>query len=125
MRNKLIALMAVIPLIVMFTIMTFTESASVAVSIPVSGVEISTETENGVLTIDMAEYEYDDFLRVDVKPEAAANREYDLEFSAVEGSEQGEIEVEEDGLIVPVSPGAVKVQSLATAVSARASSSTW
>lgn len=112
MRNKLIALMAVIPLIVMFTIMTFTESASVAVSIPVSGVEISTETENGVLTIDMAEYEYDDFLRVDVKPEAAANREYDLEFSAVEGSEQGEIEVEEDGLIVPVSPGAVKVTAV-------------
>ena len=112
MRNKLIALMAVIPLIVMFTIMTFTESASVAVSIPVSGVEISAETENGVLTIDMAEYEYDDFLRVDVKPEAAANREYDLEFSAVEGSEQGEIEVEEDGLIVPVSPGAVKVTAV-------------
>lgn len=113
MKNKLIALMAVIPLIVMFTIMTFTGAASVAVDIPVSGVTVTVAgAEDGILTVDMAEYEYDKHLQVDVAPVNAANRAYDLEFSAVEGSAQGSIEVEEDGLIVPLSTGAVKVTAV-------------
>lgn len=113
MKNKLIALMAVIPLIVMFTIMTFTGAASVAVSIPVSGVEVSaTGAEDGILTIDMADYAYDKYIRVNVLPVNAANREYDLEFSAVEGSEEGAITVEEDGRIIPEKTGAVKVTAV-------------
>ena len=112
MKNKLIALMAVIPLIVMFTIMTFTGAASVAVDIPVSGVEIVSGAEDGVITVDIAEYENDEYIIVNVLPVNAANREYDLEFSAVEGSEEGSITVEEDGLILPEKTGAVKVTAV-------------
>ena len=46
MKNKIIALMALVPLIIMFTVMTLTEAASVRVQIPVSGVEITTPTLN-------------------------------------------------------------------------------
>lgn len=110
MKNKIIALMAVIPLIIMFTIMTLTESVAVSVAIPVSGVNINTPTENGVLTIDMAEYENDSYLQVEVLPLNAANRGYTLSFSAVDGmGETGEIEVDEDGLIRPLDTGAVRV----------------
>ena len=113
MRNKIIALMAVIPLIVMFTIMTLTESVSVAISIPVSGVRITTETEDGVLTIDMAEYESDKYLSVEVLPLTAANRGYRLEFAPVdENSAEGKIEVSEDGLITPLDTGMVKVTAV-------------
>lgn len=72
--------MAVIPLIIMFTIMTLTDSVAVSVAIPVSGVNINTPTENGVLTIDMAEYENDSYLQVEVLPLNAANRGYTLSF---------------------------------------------
>lgn len=110
MKNKIIALMAVIPLIIMFTIMTVTRSAAVTVSIPVSGVTIDTPTENGVLTIDMAEYEYDSYLQVEVLPLTAVNRQYTVAYSAVEGaSETGEIVVDDDGLIRPVNTGMVRV----------------
>lgn len=110
MKNKIIALMAVIPLIIMFTIMTLTDSVAVSVAIPVSGVNINTPTENGVLTIDMAEYENDSYLQVEVLPLNAANRGYTLSFSAVDGTEEtGEIAVEEDGLIRPLDTGAVRV----------------
>lgn len=110
MKNKIIALMAVIPLIIMFTIMTLTDSVAVSVAIPVSGVNINTPTENGVLTIDMAEYENDSYLQVEVLPLNAANRGYTLSFSAVDGTgETGEIAVEEDGLIRPLDTGAVRV----------------
>ena len=112
MKNKLIALMAVIPLIVMFTIMTFTGAASVAVDIPVSGGEIASGAEDGVITVDIAEYENDEYIIVNVLPVNAANREYDLEFSAVEGSDEGSITVEEDGLILPEKTGAVKVTAV-------------
>ena len=76
MKNKIIALMAVIPLIILFTIMTLTSSVSVAISIPVSGVVISTPTTDGVLTLDMAEYMNDKYLQVEVLPYGAANRKY-------------------------------------------------
>ena len=112
MKNKLIALMAVIPLIGMLTIMAFTGAASVAVDIPVSGVEIASGAEDGVITVDIAEYENDEYIIVNVLPVNAANREYDLEFSAVEGSEEGGITVEEDGLILPEKTGAVKVTAV-------------
>ena len=56
MQNKLITVVAVIPLIVMFTIMTFTGAASVAVDIPVSGVTVTVAgAEDGLFTAEMAE----------------------------------------------------------------------
>ena len=112
MKNKIIALMAVIPLIILFTIMSLTTSVSVAISIPVSGVIISTETTEGVLTIDMAEYMSDKYLQVEVLPQAAANREYKLVFEEVEGSETGEVEITDDGLILPKKTGMVKVSAV-------------
>lgn len=112
MKNKIIALMAVIPLIILFTIMSLTTSVSVAISIPVSGVIISTETTEGVLTIDMAEYMSDRYLQVDVLPQTAANREYKLVFEEVEGSEAGEVEITDSGLILPKKTGMVKVSAV-------------
>lgn len=112
MKNKIIALMALVPLIIMFTVMTLTEAASVRVQIPVSGVEITTPTEGGVLSIDMAEYEYDSFLQVDVVPSGAANKGYKVSFSPADGGEgdaEGIIEIGEDGLIEPLDAGMVKV----------------
>lgn len=109
MKNKIIALMAVIPLIILFTIMTLTSTVSIAVDIPVSGVKINTPTDGGVLTIDMGEYANDSFLQVDVLPYGAVNREYKIEFSDVEGSERGEIEIASDGRIIPKKTGLVKV----------------
>lgn len=109
MKNKIIALMAVIPLIILFTIMTLTSTVSIAVDIPVSGVKINTPTDGGVLTIDMGEYQNDSFLQVDVLPYGAVNRGYKIEFSDVEGSERGEIEIESDGRILPKRTGMVKV----------------
>ena len=89
MKNKLIALMAVIPLIILFTLLAFLGTASVSVAIPVSGVRILSGAEDGVLTIDLAEYEYDEYLRVEVLPLGAADRGYDLELSSVDGSPAG------------------------------------
>lgn len=112
MKNKLIALMAVIPLIILFTLLAFLGTASVSVAIPVSGVRILSGAEDGVLTIDLAEYEYDEYLRVEVLPLGAADRGYDLELSSVDGSPQGDVAVEDDGLVVPGGTGMVRVTAV-------------
>ena len=112
MKNKLIALMAVIPLIILFTLLAFLGTASVSVAIPVSGVRILSGAEDGVLTIDLAEYEYDEYLRVEVLPLGAADRGYDLELSSVDGSPQGDVAVEDDGLVVPEGTGMVRVTAV-------------
>lgn len=112
MRNKLIALMAIIPLIVLFTLMTFTRTASVAVDIPVAGVELKTDAEDGVINIDISDYEYDKYIGVEVLPLNAKNRGYDLEYSSVDGGTQGRIELDKEGRIIPRETGMVKVTAV-------------
>lgn len=111
MKNKLLVLVALLPVTILFMLTAFTNAAAVSVRIPVSGVRINSDAVDGVMTVDMADEEGKRVF-VEVLPQGAANRGYDLELTQVEGSVEGEIELKEDGLILPVRTGLVKLTAV-------------
>jgi hypothetical protein len=73
MKRKIIALMAVIPIILLFIVFSVSGAVSLAISIPVSSITIENKND-GVITLDHATYEGDHVLYIHVNPINAANR---------------------------------------------------
>ena len=112
MKNKIVVLFMLLPLIALFTVASVVMTVSATLDVPVSSVEITTPTQDGVLYIDMATYAYDVALEVKVLPYYAARKSYKVEFSDVDGAERGEVEIRGDGIIVPRKAGSVKVTAI-------------
>ncbi|MDD4839209.1 MAG: Ig-like domain-containing protein [Clostridia bacterium] len=75
MKKKIVALMAVIPLILLFTVFSVSGAVSLAISIPVSSITIENKN-NGIITLDNASYDDSLKLSVHVNPLNAANKGY-------------------------------------------------
>lgn len=87
MKKKIIALMMVIPLILMFTIFSISNAVKITIDIPVGGVSITNESKDGLIYIDLADPKSDEFyLKVDVQPAYAANKEFTVSADSVEDS---------------------------------------
>ena len=56
MKKKIVALMAVIPLILLFTVFSVSGAVSLAISIPVASITIDNK-QDGVLILDNASYD--------------------------------------------------------------------
>lgn len=75
MKKKIVALMAVIPLILIFTVFSVSGAVSLAISIPVASIKIENK-QDGVIVLDQAAYDDNFKLDVHVNPLNAANKGY-------------------------------------------------
>lgn len=108
MKKKVILLIIILPLIFMLTLFTIGAAVSVIIAVPVSGIEITTASAEGVLTIDISDYDPLNLpvLSVAVQPLNAKNR--DWSYSA-EGDSVRLIQAKEGYLINPEKVGTTKL----------------
>ena len=119
MKKKVIALIMIIPLIFLITIFSVGKVASIFADIPVSGIKITTQSDEGFIYLDMAKYSPDDpdkaiYMTAQVEPSNAKNQKYTFSISsAEEGAEPADIAIDnETGLLTLNGPGKAKVTAI-------------
>ena len=111
MKKKIILLIIIIPLVFMLTLFTVGKAVSVVMRVPVSGIKILTESNDGLLTLDIAKTSsgnYDSLprLQAQVLPVNAYNTEWKYSVSG----DSVRLERAEDGYyIVPENVGNSKI----------------
>ena len=108
MKKKVILLIIVLPLVFMLTLFTIGAAVSVMIAVPVSGITITTPSEDGVLTIDISDYDAANLplLNASVEPLNAANKEWSY---SAEGDSVRLIPAKEGYLISPENVGTTKL----------------
>lgn len=86
MKKKIIALIMIIPIVFLIALFSVGKAAGVYADIPVTGIKITTQNEDGFIDGDVAKYEPIAFL-AQVQPVNARNQKYSLEISGVGGDE--------------------------------------
>ena len=120
MKKKVIALIMIIPLVFLITIFSVGKVASILADIPVSGIKITTQSDEGFIYLDMAKYNAspDNFIymQAQVEPSNAKNQNYSFTVEAAEeDAEIADVEIDENtGLLTLNGTGKAKI----TAVSA-------
>lgn len=110
-KNKIIALMLVIPLLLMFSLSTAAKTVEVLVDVPVSSISLTINGEK--------ELEYDVesrnelTLATKIEPSTATHTKVIYQTQAVEGKKQAEVDISDDGTITPKSIGSVVILALA------------
>ena len=118
MKKKVIALIMIIPLVFLITIFSVGQVASILAKVPVSGIEITTQTDEGFINLDMAKYVNDSdnyiYLEAQVEPANATNKDYQFVVEKVdEESEFANITVDdESGLLSLYGTGKAKVTAV-------------
>ena len=84
MKKKIIALIMIIPIVFLIALFSVGKAAGVYADIPVTGIQITTQNEDGFIDVDVAKYEPIAFL-AQVQPVNARNQKYSLEISGVGG----------------------------------------
>ena len=83
MKKKVIALILIIPLIFLCTIFSVGQVASILADIPVSGIKITTQSDEGFIHLDMAKYNADPdnfiYMQAQVEPANAKNQDYSFD----------------------------------------------
>ncbi len=108
MKNKVILLIMIIPLIFMLVIYGVGKTISVVVDIPVSGIQIVSQSEEGLISLDMATYNEDYRLEAQVLPAEARNRGYSITVDPID-SETAPISFTENGTLILNDTGKAKV----------------
>ena len=120
MKKKVIALIMIIPLVFLITIFSVGKVASIIADIPVSGIKIITQSDEGFIYLDMANYNANPdnyiYMQAQVEPSNAKNQNYTFKVEAAEeDTEPADISIDETtGLLTLNGTGKAKV----TAVSA-------
>ena len=112
MRKNVIALMLVLPLLFIFVVFSSGNIASIGVSVSASSIKILNAPEDGILRIDLAEYNDDFVIAAEVYPGNAANRGYTFRTEAVEGTEFADVTVLEDGTLRANTVGSARVTAV-------------
>lgn len=86
MKKKIIALIMIIPIVFLIALFSVGKAAGVYADIPVTGIQITTQNEDGFIDVDVAKYEPIAFL-AQVQPVNARNQKYSFEISGVGGDE--------------------------------------
>lgn len=86
MKKKIIALIMIIPIVFLIALFSVGKAAGVYADISVTGIQITTQNEDGFIDVDVADYEPIAFL-AQVQPVNARNQKYSLEISGVGGDE--------------------------------------
>ena len=112
MRKNVIALMLVLPLLFIFVVFSSGNIASIGVSVSASSIKILNAPEDGILRIDLAEYNDDFVIAAEVYPGNAANRGYTFKTEAVEDTEFADVTVLEDGTLRANTVGSARVTAV-------------
>ena len=86
MKKKIIALIMIIPIVFLIALFSVGKAAGVYADIPVTGIQITTQNEDGFIDVDVAKYDPIAFL-AQVQPVNARNQKYAFEISGVGGDE--------------------------------------
>ena len=86
MKKKIIALIMIIPIVFLIALFSVGKGAGVYADIPVTGIQITTQNEDGFIDVDVAKYDPIAFL-AQVQPVNARNQKYSFEISGVGGDE--------------------------------------
>ena len=86
MKKKIIALIMIIPIVFLIALFSVGKAAGVYADIPVTGIQITTQNEDGFIDVDVADYDPIAFL-AQVQPVNARNQKYSFEISGVVGDE--------------------------------------
>ncbi len=112
-KNKIIALMLVIPLLLMFGMSTAADAVEILVDVPVSNVDLTVNGEKDIIFDILS----DEKLMLDVKlePTTATNTKVNYETQKVEGVKEAKVEITDEGRVIPKSAGTVIVTAIAGA----------
>lgn len=112
MKKKIIALIMIIPIVFLIALFSVGKAAGVYADIPVTGIQITTQNEDGFIDVDVAKYEPIAFL-AQVQPVNARNQKYSLEISGVGGDEAPDgFEIRDGKLIINDVVGKAKITAI-------------
>lgn len=111
MKKKIIALIMIIPIVFLIALFSVGKAAGVYADIPVTGIQITTQNENGFIDVDVADYDPIAFL-AQVQPVNARNQKYSFEISGVGGDEAPEGFEIIDGKLYIDNVGKVKITAI-------------
>lgn len=112
MKKKIIALIMIIPIVFLIALFSVGKAAGVYADIPVTGIQITTQNEDGFIDVDVAKYETIAFL-AQVQPVNARNQKYSLEISGVGGDEAPDgFEIRDGKLIINDVVGKAKITAI-------------
>lgn len=111
MKKKIIALIMIIPIVFLIALFSVGKAAGVYADIPVTGIQITTQNEDGFIDVDVADYDPIAFL-AQVQPVNARNQKYSLEISGVGGDEAPDGFEIRDGKLHIDNVGKVKITAI-------------
>lgn len=112
MKKKIIALIMIIPIVFLIALFSVGKAAGVYADIPVTGIQITTQNEDGFIDVDVAKYEPIAFL-AQVQPVNARNQKYSFEISGVGGDEAPDgFEIIDGKLRIDNAVGKVKITAI-------------
>ena len=111
MKKKIIALIMIIPIVFLIALFSVGKAAGVYADIPVTGIQITTQNEDGFIDVDVADYDPITFL-AQVQPVNARNQKYSFEISGVGGDEAPEGFEIIDGKLYIDNVGKVKITAI-------------
>lgn len=111
MKKKIIALIMIIPIVFLIALFSVGKAAGVYADIPVTGIQITTQNEDGFIDVDVADYEPIAFL-AQVQPVNARNQKYSFEISGVGGDEAPDGFEIIDGKLYIDNVGKVKITAI-------------
>lgn len=110
MKKKIIALIMIIPIVFLIALFSVGKAAGVYADIPVTGIQITTQNEDGFIDVDVADYEPIAFL-AQVQPVNARNQKDSFEISGVGGEAPEGFEII-DGKLHIDNVGKVKITAI-------------
>lgn len=110
MKKKIIALIMIIPIVFLIALFSVGKAAGVYADIPVTGIQITTQNEDGFIDVDVADYDPIAFL-AQVQPVNARNQKYSFEISGVGGEAPDGFEII-DGKLYIDNVGKVKITAI-------------
>lgn len=112
MKKKIIALIMIIPIVFLIALFSVGKAAGVYADIPVTGIQITTQNEDGFIDVDVADYDPIAFL-AQVQPVNARNQKYSFEISGVGGDEAPDgFEIIDGKLIINDVVGKAKITAI-------------
>lgn len=108
MKNKILALILILPLMAYLIIFSVSMAVGVNIEIPVCAIEITTPTENGILYVNYANSD-DIIINAEVLPTTAKNKNYYFKVEEIEDEDYCEASVDTDGRLSLGSLGSAKI----------------
>lgn len=112
-KNKIIALMLVIPMLLMFSMSTAANAVEILVDVPVSKVTLTVNGQKE-LEVDVEKNESIE-LEAKIEPSTATRSTVSYQVQAVDGAKQAEVIITDSGKVIPKSIGSVAIVAVAGA----------